>query len=70
MIPQLQAHDYVVEDRFSIADIALYAYVHRAAEGGFDMTPFAALHRWFARIEARPAYLPIDEPPQPVLKAP
>jgi len=67
---QLLAHDYLVEDRFSIADIALYAYVHRAAEGGFDMTPFAALHRWFARIETRPAYLPIDETPQPVLKAP
>ena len=29
---------------FSIADIALYAYVHRAGEGGFDLTAFPALH--------------------------
>ncbi len=61
---QLQNQEYLVEERFSIADIALYAYVHRAAEGGFDMTPFSALRRWFARLEARPAYLPIDETPR------
>lgn len=41
-----------------------YAYVHRAAEGGLDLTPFTALHGWFARIEARPAYLPIDHAPE------
>jgi len=38
---QLQSRQYLVDDRFSIADIALYAYVHRAAEGGFDLAPFA-----------------------------
>jgi len=61
---QLQSHPYLVDGRFSIADIALYAYVHRAAEGGFDLAPFAALRSWFARIEARPAYLPMDETPR------
>lgn len=60
----LGARDYLVKNRFSIADIALYAYVHRAAEGGFDMAPFTALHRWFARIEARPTHLSIDEVPR------
>lgn len=60
----LESRPYLVEDTFSIADIALYAYVHCAAEGGFDLSPLAALRRWFARIEARPAYLPIDEIPR------
>jgi glutathione S-transferase len=60
---QLRCHDYLVGDSFSIADIANYAYVHRAAEGGFDMAPHGALRDWFGRIEARPAYLPIDEVP-------
>ena len=60
---QLRHHEYLVGDSFSIADIANYAYVHRAAEGGFDMAPFGALREWFGRIEARPAYLPIDEVP-------
>jgi glutathione S-transferase len=60
---RLTEHDYVVDDQFSIADIALYAYVHCANEGGFDLAAFPALHEWFARIEARPAYLPIDKTP-------
>lgn len=60
---RLTRAQYLVDDQFSIADIALYAYVHRAAEGGFDLAPFAALHGWFARIEARPAYLSIDQAP-------
>src|SRR4051812_44199657 len=54
---QLQNRQYLVEDRFSIADIALYAYVHCADEGGFDMAPFNALEAWCRRIEARPAHL-------------
>lgn len=60
---RLSRHDYLVDDQFSIADIALYAYVHRADEGGFDLAAFPALRDWFARIEARPAYLPIDQTP-------
>lgn len=62
--PRLQAHQYLVDGCFTIADIALYAYVHRAAEGGFDLRPFTSLARWFARIESRPAYLPMDQTPQ------
>jgi glutathione S-transferase len=64
MEAHLQAREYFVGDRFSIADIALYAYVHRAAEGGFDLSPFEALRGWFGRIEARPGYLPLDAAPR------
>ena len=59
----LRSHRFLVDDCFSIADIAVYSYVHRAEEGGFDLAPFAALRAWFERIEARPAYLPIDQVP-------
>jgi glutathione S-transferase len=52
-----------VDDRFTIADIALYSYVHKAHEGGFDMTPYAQLPGWFARIEGRSAYLPLEVVP-------
>ena len=48
---------------FSLADITLYAYVHRAGEGGFDLSPFAAVRSWCARIEERPADLSIDLSP-------
>jgi glutathione S-transferase len=64
MDAHLQERDYFVDDRFSVADIALYAYTHRAAEGGFELSPFGALQRWFQRIESRPAYLPLDQLPR------
>lgn len=59
---RLQAHPYLVDDRFTLADLTLYAYVHCAEEGGFDLRPFGALRAWFSRIEARPAHVPIDRP--------
>ena len=33
----LQSRDFFVGDRYSIADISLYAYTHVAGEGGFDL---------------------------------
>ena len=56
----LREVDYFADGRFTIADIGLYAYTHVADEGGFDLTPFAAVHRWIERISARPAYVPMD----------
>lgn len=42
---------------FSVADIALYAYTHVAADGGFDLGKYPAILAWFARCEARAKYL-------------
>jgi glutathione S-transferase len=52
-------HDYFVGERFTIADIALYAYTHVAPEGGFDLKPYPAVHRWLERIAAQPRIIPI-----------
>lgn len=59
---RLRHHPYLVDDRFTLADIGLYAYVHRAEEGGFDLSSRSALGEWFARVEGRPSWLPIDQP--------
>ena len=59
----LSSHTYLVNDQLSIADITLFAYVHCADEGGFDLKPFTALQRWLHRIAARPAHLGIQEIP-------
>jgi glutathione S-transferase len=59
----LKDRAYLVDERLTIADLALYSYVHKAHEGGFDLAPFRALPAWFARIEARPAHFPIDAAP-------
>ena len=40
--------------RYSIADIALYAYTHVADEGGFDLERYPAIRAWFPRVAAQP----------------
>jgi glutathione S-transferase len=55
----LDAHTRLVGDRFTIADIALYAYTHVAPEGGFDLGPYPAIRTWLERVAAQPGIIPI-----------
>ncbi|MGI9091698.1 MAG: glutathione S-transferase family protein [Gemmatimonadaceae bacterium] len=55
----LADHDFFVGERYSIADIALYAYTHVAGEGGFDLEPFPAVRAWLGRCMAQPEHIPI-----------
>ena len=55
----LTEHDYFVANRFTIADIALYAYTHVAPEAGFDLGDYPALRAWLARVAANPEVIPI-----------
>jgi glutathione S-transferase len=55
----LDAHEYLVGERFTIADIALYAYTHVAPEAGFDLEAYPAVSRWLARVEAQPGIVPM-----------
>lgn len=57
---QLQNHDYLVGNRFTIADIALFAYTHVAHEGGFDLKDYPAVLSWIDRIRSRPAYTSME----------
>ncbi len=51
--------EYFVGERFTIADIALYAYTHVAPEGGFDLEAYPAVRAWLDRVAARPGMVPI-----------
>lgn len=57
----LQGRDYLVGERFSIADIGLYGYTHVAEEGGFSLSDFPNIRSWFKRIAARPKYLAMEQ---------
>jgi len=57
----LAARRYFVGERYSIADIALYAYTHVAEEGEFDLARYAAIRRWLARVAAEPGHIPITK---------
>lgn len=61
MEEHLQRHDYLVEDRYSIADIALYAYTHVAHEGGFDLGRYPGITSWLARVASQPGHSRITD---------
>jgi glutathione S-transferase len=53
----LRDRDFVAADRYTVADIALYGYLHVAHETGIDMEPFANLAAWLDRVRAQPGHV-------------
>lgn len=53
----LSGRDFLVSDRYTIADIAVYGYAHRAHEAALDLEPYGRVRAWFARIEAQEGYV-------------
>jgi glutathione S-transferase len=60
MEEHLREHDYLVGQRTTLADIALYAYTHVAPEGGFDLGGYPSIRAWLDRVAAEPGHVPID----------
>ena len=58
---QLSSRSFVANDRYSIADIALFSYIHVADEGGFDLTQFPNIQQWIERVKSQPNYIPITQ---------
>jgi glutathione S-transferase len=54
----LQSCDYLANNSYSIADIAVFAYSHRAEEGGCDLSGYPAFRAWVGRVASRPEGLP------------
>lgn len=61
MEDQLARHGYFAAGRYTIADVALYAYTRVADEGGFDLAPYPAVRAWLDRVAAQPQYIPITQ---------
>jgi len=61
----LASRRFFVAERYSIADIALYAYTHVAHEGGFDLAAYPHVRAWLARVAAEPRHVPITAPRSP-----
>jgi len=59
MDQHLSRYDWFAGDRFSLADIALYAYTHVAEEGGFELQAFPSLFRWLERVRGLPGHVPM-----------
>jgi glutathione S-transferase len=59
MDAHLTDRPYFVGERYTIADIALYAYTHVAPEGGFELEPYPAIRAWLQRVMGQPGHVPI-----------
>ncbi|MDJ0943837.1 MAG: glutathione S-transferase family protein [Kiloniellales bacterium] len=61
MEQHLAEQDFFVGGRYSIADIALYAYTHVAEEGRFELARFPKVQAWLARVAAQSGHIPITK---------
>jgi glutathione S-transferase len=57
----LREREFLVADRYTIADIALYAYTHVAPEAGIELEPYDALRAWLTRVAAQPGHVGIAD---------
>ncbi len=61
MEKHLTNNDFLVGERYTIADIGLFAYTHVADEGGFDLTKFPAINGWIERVKSQPRHISITQ---------
>jgi glutathione S-transferase len=57
MEQRLGGTDWLAAGRYTIADIALYAYTHTAGEGGFGLSPYPGVRGWLDRVRTQPGYV-------------
>jgi glutathione S-transferase len=67
LLGRLEAHlagrDWLVAERPTIADVALYSYLAGAPEGNVDLSGYAHVTAYLRRIEALPGFLPFARTP-------
>jgi glutathione S-transferase len=64
MEQHLATREFFVNDRYSIADIALYAYTHVAPDGGLELATYPKVREWLARVAAQPGYVTLFAQPK------
>ncbi|MGI9183587.1 MAG: glutathione S-transferase family protein [Solirubrobacteraceae bacterium] len=57
----LGQHEFLVGERYSIADIALFGYTHVAPEGGFALERYPTVRSWLTRVAAQPGHVAITD---------
>jgi glutathione S-transferase len=57
----LHGREFLVGDRYTIADIALYGYTHVAHEGGFEMGGYEAIAAWQQRVASQAGHVLIGD---------
>jgi glutathione S-transferase len=61
----LDGRAFFVGDAYSIADVALYGYVHVAPEAGYAIDDYPHVAAWLARVTEQPGYMDDVQPYPP-----
>jgi glutathione S-transferase len=59
---ELATRRFIAGTRYTIADMAVFAYGSRAEEAGVPLAPFRYLREWIARVESQPGFLATTYP--------
>jgi glutathione S-transferase len=59
---RLEQSSFLAGDRYSVADICLFAYVHVADEAGFELGDYPAVSDWLERVQATDGFINDLEP--------
>lgn len=57
----LTGKEWLVGDRYGVADISLYAYTHVAYEGGFDLEEYPWVQAWLGRVASQAGHIKITD---------
>src|SRR5678815_5450532 len=69
MEKHLANRQFFAANRYSIADIALYAYTHLAHQCDYDLAGFPAVRGWLDRVAAQPNHVAMDWQPAQAMAA-
>jgi glutathione S-transferase len=61
MEKHLRDHRYFVAGRYTVADIALYAYTHVAHQCDYDLAGYPAVRAWLERVASEPGHVGMME---------
>ena len=61
----LAPREFLAAGRYTIADIAVYAYAHLAAEIDIDTSAYSAFEAWLDRVAAQPGFMDDLDPYPP-----
>lgn len=59
----LAGRDFFAAGRYTIADIALYAYTHVAEEGDFDLSSYRHIGAWLHRVKGQSGHVAMGNAP-------
>ena len=57
----LAGRAWLVDERYTVADIGVFGYVEIAPQGGYDMARFPAIRAWLDRVKAEPGWITMVE---------